>query len=58
MKCICGYDENDEFRWFSHPSHIEKDLPKFKRIDGRFFVGDEKEIELFMCPKCGTIQGR
>lgn len=63
MKCLCGYEHqdgiNDKGDW-------QKNLigdTAFIRIDGSIlraktnsYFSEYKDVSLFACPKCGTVQ--
>ena len=58
MECVCGYKEE---KWKEDTFLQEGD--RFEEIHGTFIIKDEtgygfhhKEVSLFACPKCNTVQ--
>lgn len=63
MKCLCGYEHKSGYtedmkEWKEHLIGDED----FKQISGSTFkirrdgFWNEKEVELYICPKCGTVR--
>ena len=66
MKCICGYEHKQEFVNENGVHYYKTTVGdnKFIKIKGTFLLQKEydyapdaiEEIDLYACPKCGTIK--
>jgi hypothetical protein len=63
MKCLCGYEYKEEFDEENYNIKVIIGDTEFNKIEGTFIIKEKnwdssriKEIELYSCPKCGTIK--
>lgn len=66
MKCVCGYIYEDEYIKRENKPGFDRIVIKgdreFIHISGSFTIASDryyssvKQVELYACPKCGTIR--
>lgn len=62
MKCICGYEHEEEFDNEDRYYKTINGDDKFKEICGTFLIEDDdyyklkREVSIYACPKCGTLK--
>jgi hypothetical protein len=58
VECVCGYERLEDYE---SESGVAVGDEKFINVKGNFTIEDEytyniREVNLYSCPKCGTIQ--